>query len=139
MSTAAIGSPSTQPANRATSRPAPRAAPAEGPSPRFSAGGQLDTQLTSSDEVPSAARIEWKPLAENVTKLGPVDGLGDIRRGARIYTPLALSGIRLRRACNEWDMSAGGKLAHGSHGLVAIHPRHHDVHQHEVDVGRLLE
>ena len=31
------------------------------------------------------------------------------------------------------------QLTNGSHSLVAIHLRHHDIHQHDVDVGILLK
>ena len=68
-----------------------------------------------------------------------LDGLGDVRGGARVDAALALPGADLGGDGDDRELRAPRQLAHRPDRRVAVHDRHHDVHEHDVDVGRALE
>ena len=68
-----------------------------------------------------------------------LDRLGHVLGGARIDAALALSGADVRGQGDDREVRAPRQLAHGPHRRVAVHHRHHDVDEHDVDVRRALE
>ncbi len=85
----------------------------------------------------SCGRVRGQPLAEHGQQAGRVDRLGDVGGGAGVDAALALAGLDLGGDGDDRQVLRAGQLAHRSHRRVAIHDRHHDVDQHDVDVRRL--
>ena len=109
--------------------------------------GPSRTALRRADSSPSVGRVlrppcgrgGRKPLAEDAEQLCVSTGLARYpeapasmqrwRSPSSTFAVNAMSGISL----------PGGQLAHRAHRRVAVHSRHHDVDEHEVDVGALLQ
>src|SRR5579864_764808 len=83
---------------------------------------------------PAGRRGLTEPAFHAVEELLDVDRLGDVVgcAGVDALLPVALHGPG-----GDGDDGQPGVLGHaadGAGGLVAVHPRHHHVHQDEVDV-----
>ncbi len=73
------------------------------------------------------------------SRLGAVDGLGDVVVGAGVEAALALPGHHLAGDGDHGQRLEPFDGPDGPDGLVPVHDRHHDVHQHDVDVGLALQ
>ncbi len=73
------------------------------------------------------------PIAA-MSSLG-VHRLGDVVVGARVETALPFAGHDLAGHRDDRHRLELVERADRAHGVVAVHARHHDVGQHEVDIG----
>src|SRR5689334_7542280 len=89
----------------------------------------------------SATSVGWNSLVMSTMHPAPqereetfrIHGLGNVIACARFNTFLA---IALHRLGGQSDDRKGGKAIHranGTHGLVTIHLRQHDIHEHEIN------
>jgi hypothetical protein len=76
-----------------------------------------------------------QPHPHQRQQLGHIDRLGDVVRGAGVDALVAIAFHRLGGERDDGQRMEGGDLADRAHGVVAVHLRHHDVHQHDVDAG----
>src|SRR5664279_6071883 len=95
--------------------------------------------IEGSDLVAVRRRTCREPLAEDGQELRRIDGLWDIRGRPGVDAALALPVSDLRSEGYQRKLCGDGQLTHGAHGRVAIHARHHDVLEHDVDVRCLVE
>ncbi len=72
---------------------------------------------------------------EGCEQLGGVDRLRDVVVGPGVDAALAFAGSRLAGDRDDREGLEPVDRPDGADGLVAVHDRHHDVHQHDVDVG----
>ena len=89
---------------------------------------------------PAVSRIAHglQPGPQGREQLLRVDRLRQVVPRARLEAALAVALHRLRGHRDDRQVLAAGELADLAHGLQAVHLRHHDVHQHDVDVGLAL-
>ena len=80
-----------------------------------------------------------QPDAQQRQQLVGVDRLGDVVARAGLEALLAVALHRLRGQRDHREVLPLGALADAAQRLVAVHLRHHDVHQDDVDVRVLLE
>src|SRR3954452_22669774 len=79
------------------------------------------------------------PYANESEQELDVDWLGDIVRGAGVEALLTVALHCLRCHRDQRYVGETGPLPDLAHGFVAVHVRHHDVDQRNVDVGRLFK
>src|SRR6185503_20258556 len=84
--------------------------------------------LTLSSASITASTVQ--PHAQRRKKLLGIHGLGKIVRGAGLQTFLAVALHRLGRQRDDRKPPEFRILANARGGLIAVHFRHHDVHQH---------
>src|ERR1700681_576683 len=98
---------------------------AAGP-PVFGGSGGWRSAITLCRDV--------QPDANECDELVDVDGLGDVLRGTGREALLAVALHRLRGEREDREISPLVTGADAPDRLVAVHLRHHDVHQHDVDL-----
>src|SRR5438132_11739637 len=81
---------------------------------------------------PSSPAVQ--PDAQEGEQLLRIDRLGDIVRGAGFDTLLPVSLHGLGCQSNDRQQPKPFRLADGPHRFVAVHDRHHDVHQYDINV-----
>ena len=97
--------------------------------------GTISTMLHAIDGLTAPLKLD----PQNSEELVHVDRLRYVIGGARLQTLLAVALHRLR---GDRDYRQGPERVVATdlaHGLVAVHPRHHNVDQHRVDFGIGLE
>src|SRR5882724_269429 len=91
--------------------------------------------------------LSWADPEELMQQPGPhhgqhlvdIDGLRQIIPCARLYAAFAIALHGLGGHRDDRQILAGRHLADFPHCIQAVHLRHHDVHQHDVDVGFLAQ
>ena len=114
-------------------RPAPSAAPRP-PAAAESGHRALAGDRTRASRAADARR---QPGSDRGDQLLGVDRLGDVVVGARVETALSFAGHDLARHRDDRDRPELVEGADRAHRVVAVHARHHDVGQHQVDRGGL--
>src|SRR5262245_3517738 len=84
------------------------------------------------------ARLSIQPAAQHGEQMHAVDGLGQIVPRACLYASHPVALHRLRGNRNDRQILAALQLADLLRRRDAVHLRHHDVHQHDVDAGIVL-
>src|SRR6516164_2865131 len=80
-----------------------------------------------------------QPQADQRQQLVRVDGFGHVIGGAGLEALLTVALHRLGRERDDRQQAELVVAADAPHGLVAIHLRHHDVHQHQRQIVRALD
>src|SRR5258705_4440302 len=101
------------------------------------AGGCLPTPAGSREAPTEAIPLLVQPDSHQRKKLVGVDRLRDVVGGSRDDRLLAVALHRLRRERDDRKLLERLLGADDPHRLVAVHARHHDVHQDEVDLRML--
>ncbi len=79
------------------------------------------------------------PDAQHREELFQIHRLGNVIGRARLDALGAVALHRLGGQSDDRKRAESGDLPDRPHGFVAVHLRHHDVHQHQIDVRRLLQ
>ena len=66
-------------------------------------------------------------------------GLGHVVVGPGVEAALALARHHLAGDGDDGEVLEPVDGTDGADGLVAVHDRHHDVHEHDVEIRRLLK
>jgi hypothetical protein len=80
-----------------------------------------------------------QPRRDGGDQLGGVDRLGDVVVGSGLDAALALARHDLSGYGDDREVREPVDGPDRSHRGIAVHPRHHDVHQDDLDLGRPLE
>src|SRR5919106_817245 len=88
---------------------------------------------------PPPFRLSMQPASQHREQMQAIDGLGQVVPGARLDALLAVALHRLRRHRDDRQGAAPRQLPDLLDGLDAVHLRHHDVHQHDVDLDVALD
>jgi len=80
-----------------------------------------------------------QPHAQRRQQLFGVDRLGEIIRSPGFQAFLAVALHSLGSQGDDGQAAEGGIFPDAPDGLIAVHFRHHDVHQHDRDFGRLID
>ena len=86
------------------------------------------TRVKESDE----SAVE--PHAQEREQLVCVDRLGDVNGRTSLEALLPVAFHRLRRECEDRQCAELLFFPDAAHRLVAVHARHHDVHQHHAEI-----
>src|SRR5579859_5531187 len=81
-----------------------------------------------------AAPSRMEPHAQHRQQLAAVDRLGDVVRSTRLEALLPVAFHRLRRKRDDRQPPELRRLPDSAYGLIAVHLRQHDVHQHQRQV-----
>ena len=79
----------------------------------------------------------YQPDAQHREQLVQIDRLGNVIRGAGFDALGAVSLHRLRGHRDDRQRPELGDLPDRAHGFVAVHLRHHDIHQDAIHARRL--
>src|SRR3954454_2384386 len=90
----------------------------------------FDSADTQASTMSSAHSSTMQPHAQRREQLLGVNRLGEIIGSTRFQALLAIAFHRLGGERDDGQASERRLLADYSHGLIAVHLRHHDVHEH---------